>query len=261
MMLLRQSVKSEKSCIHTKHSQYQGQIFSVAYCSHSKYEPPHDKTNKMACAPSEDSDQPGHPVWLKSTVCMKKAWVLSRPLSALHSKDSAQRKYLTWSSAIPLLHKENTWPEVPQFLFCTRKILDLKFWKSAAVQGKYLTWSSAIPLPHKENTWPEVLKFRCRTRKILDLKFRNTASTQGKYFTWSSEIPLPYKENTWPEVPQYRFHTRKIFYLKFWNSAPVQGKCLTWSSAIPLPYKENTWPEVPQFRSRTRKTLDLKFRS
>ena len=25
------------------------------------YEPPHDKTNKMAWAPSEDSDQPGHP--------------------------------------------------------------------------------------------------------------------------------------------------------------------------------------------------------
>ena len=24
-------------------------------------EPPHDKTNKMICAPSEDSDQPGHP--------------------------------------------------------------------------------------------------------------------------------------------------------------------------------------------------------
>ena len=27
----------------------------------SKFEPPHDKTNKMICAPSEDSDQPGHP--------------------------------------------------------------------------------------------------------------------------------------------------------------------------------------------------------
>ena len=27
----------------------------------SKFEPPHDKTNKMASAPSEDSDQPGHP--------------------------------------------------------------------------------------------------------------------------------------------------------------------------------------------------------
>ena len=24
-------------------------------------EPPHDKTNKMVCAPREDSDQPGHP--------------------------------------------------------------------------------------------------------------------------------------------------------------------------------------------------------
>ena len=26
-----------------------------------EFEPHRDKTNKMACAPSEDSDQPGHP--------------------------------------------------------------------------------------------------------------------------------------------------------------------------------------------------------
>ena len=47
-------------------------------------EPPHDKTNKMACAPSEDSDQPGHPPSLISAfaVRMTKAWVLSYPLSA-----------------------------------------------------------------------------------------------------------------------------------------------------------------------------------
>ena len=32
-----------------------------------------DKTNKMACAPSEDSDQPGHPTSLK------KDWVFSYP--------------------------------------------------------------------------------------------------------------------------------------------------------------------------------------
>ena len=32
-------------------------------------EPPHDKTNKMACAPSEDSDQPGHPPSLISLRC------------------------------------------------------------------------------------------------------------------------------------------------------------------------------------------------
>ena len=50
----------------------------------SLYEPPHDKTNKMACAPSEDSDQPGHPSSLIRVfaVGMKKAWVLSYPLSA-----------------------------------------------------------------------------------------------------------------------------------------------------------------------------------
>ena len=44
----------------------------------------HDKTNKMACAPSEDSDQPGHSPSLINvfTVSMKKHLVLSYPLSA-----------------------------------------------------------------------------------------------------------------------------------------------------------------------------------
>ena len=47
-------------------------------------EPPHDKTNKMASAHSKDSDQPGHPPSLIRVfaVRMKKAWVLSYPLSA-----------------------------------------------------------------------------------------------------------------------------------------------------------------------------------
>ena len=47
-------------------------------------EPPHDITNKKACAPSKDSDQPGHPPGLIRVfaVRMKKAWVLSYPLSA-----------------------------------------------------------------------------------------------------------------------------------------------------------------------------------
>ena len=34
-----------------------------------KNEPHRDKTNKMACAPSEDSDQPGHPPSLISLRC------------------------------------------------------------------------------------------------------------------------------------------------------------------------------------------------
>ena len=42
-------------------------------------EPPKDKTNKMACAPSEDSDQPGHlPSLIRVfAVIMKKAWAIS----------------------------------------------------------------------------------------------------------------------------------------------------------------------------------------
>ena len=49
------------------------------------YEPSQDKTNKMICAPSEYSDQPGHPPSLIRVfaVRMKKHWVLSYPFSAL----------------------------------------------------------------------------------------------------------------------------------------------------------------------------------
>ena len=48
------------------------------------HEPAHDKTNKMIRAPSEDSDQPGHPPSPNRVfaVCMKIHWVLSNPLSA-----------------------------------------------------------------------------------------------------------------------------------------------------------------------------------
>ena len=38
---------------------------------HFKDEPPPDKTNKMACASSEDSDQPGYPPSLISLCCSR----------------------------------------------------------------------------------------------------------------------------------------------------------------------------------------------
>ena len=46
-------------------------------------EPRHDKTNKVACAPSEDSDQPGHPPSLIRVfaVGIEPAWILSYLLS------------------------------------------------------------------------------------------------------------------------------------------------------------------------------------
>ena len=57
-----------------------------------KNEPPHDKI-KMVCAPSEDSDHPGHPPSLIRVfaVRMKKHWVLSYPLSA------QQRLWSDWA--------------------------------------------------------------------------------------------------------------------------------------------------------------------
>ena len=36
-------------------------LWNISQTMQCQYEPPHDKTDKMACAPSEDSDQPGHP--------------------------------------------------------------------------------------------------------------------------------------------------------------------------------------------------------
>ena len=47
------------------------------------FEPPHDKPNKLACAPSDNSNQPGHPPSLIRVFAlrMKKAWVLSYPLT------------------------------------------------------------------------------------------------------------------------------------------------------------------------------------
>ena len=59
------------------------------------FEPPQDKTNKMVCAPSEDSDQPRHPPSLIRvfTVHMKKPWFLSYLLST-------QRRFLSdWADA------------------------------------------------------------------------------------------------------------------------------------------------------------------
>ena len=66
------------------------------YTAQWSYEPPHDKTNKMACAPSKDSDQPRHLPNLIQVfaVRMKKTWVLSYPLS------TQQRLWSDWADAM-----------------------------------------------------------------------------------------------------------------------------------------------------------------
>ena len=56
-------------------------------------EPAYDKTYKMACASSEDSDQPGHPSSLITVFAtrMKKAWVLSYLFRANEDSDQTGR--------------------------------------------------------------------------------------------------------------------------------------------------------------------------
>ena len=76
-------------------------------------EPSHGKTNKTACTPSEDSDQPGHPPSLIRVfaVGMKKAWVLSYTLSAL------RRLWPDWADAKADLSLR--WVHMPFFFwFC-----------------------------------------------------------------------------------------------------------------------------------------------
>ena len=73
---------------------------------------PHDKTNKMACGPSKDSDQPGHSPSLIRVfaVRMKKAWVLIYPLSA------QRRLKSDWADAQADLRLR--WAHMPFCWFC-----------------------------------------------------------------------------------------------------------------------------------------------
>ena len=99
-----------------------------------KFEPPHDKTNKMSFAPSEDSDQTGHPPSLTRVFVfrMKKAWVLSYPLSA-------QRRTMIRLGGCPGW-SESSLGAQPLCLFChVAAHLSVIDWSVTS-----LTWSVAL---------------------------------------------------------------------------------------------------------------------
>ena len=87
-------------------------LFCTLIYRRKKNEPPQDQTNKMACAPSEDSDQPGHPPSLIRVfgVCMMKALVLSYLLSA------QQSLWSDWADAQANLNLR--WAHIPFCWFC-----------------------------------------------------------------------------------------------------------------------------------------------
>ena len=73
-------------------------------------EPPHDKTNRMTCVPSKDSDQPGHsPSLIRFAVRMKKDCVLSYPLRA-------QRRLIRLGGC--WAHMSLRWAHMPFCWFC-----------------------------------------------------------------------------------------------------------------------------------------------
>ena len=68
--------------VHYK-GQFPGWRRTIGHFMGKGFQPPHDKTNNMVCASSEDSDQPEHPPSLIRVFAArtKKAWVLSYALS------------------------------------------------------------------------------------------------------------------------------------------------------------------------------------
>ena len=104
-------------------------------------EPQHDKTNKMACAPSEDSDQPGHPPSLTRVfaVRMNKPWAWSYPLSA------QRRLWSDWSSAAQA-DLSLRWAHMSFCWFCHAVA---QMWNSTAMASKmyfFVPTNSLSPL-------------------------------------------------------------------------------------------------------------------
>ena len=121
--------------------------------SQTSFEPRHDKTNKLDCVPSGDSDQPGDPPCLIRgfTVHMKKAWVLTYPLSAL------RRLWSDWADAMVEKVSEFCCKVAtnlvkrfqPVRLLCRRQFLDvlqevLSFWMSFKRCCRLMTSRSSL---------------------------------------------------------------------------------------------------------------------
>ena len=91
----------------------------IVYVNLHENKPVHNKTNKMACVPSEDSDQPGHlPPLRVFAVRMKKAWVLSYPLST-------QQRLIRLGDAQADLSL--CWVHMPFYWFCCA-LAQIRLW-------------------------------------------------------------------------------------------------------------------------------------
>ena len=139
------------------------------------------------CAPSEDSDQPGHPPNLIRVfaVRMKKAWVLSYPLNSEDSDQTGQMPRLIWvftGCTVTLL-----------VLSCRGSIIILKFWRQCLL---YISM--------------DLLTFKAKI-----IKSRET-NTLRKHKRWNNSVALIILlfSNLW----SVGWSKEKITFLKFWCS-------------------------------------------
>ena len=58
---MRQETISDLSSVHTQPLKRVRDVAPFVKLLQVPFEPCHEKTNKLTCAPSKDSDQPGHP--------------------------------------------------------------------------------------------------------------------------------------------------------------------------------------------------------
>ena len=135
---------------------------TVDHCTTTWYEPPLVNINKMACAPSEDSDQPGHPPSLIRVfaIRMKKHWVLNYPLSAL------RRLWSGWNTLIWVFagRKDNlsvlSWGGlITMFVQCKRTENKWRCFKIKTSAVRISGWRKMIMLKKKINKIKQLFKY------------------------------------------------------------------------------------------------------
>ena len=175
-----------------------------------KFEPPHDKTNKMACAPTEDSDQPGHrPVWSESSLCAQ--WI-AKDLSFLHADSEDWSDWADVQTDLSL-----RWAHMPLYWFCheaahffsleTAWPIEAKFYVEPPLDGGTKVWSNGLGHMTKMAAMPIYGKnsksHLLRNQKVDDLeKFvcctgYSSAAMFIQIMTLGWHCPIPQQGQIW----------------------------------------------------------------
>ena len=140
------------------------------------YAPPHDKTNKVAYAPSEDSAQHGHPPSLIRVfaVHMKNHWVISYPLNA------QRRLWSDWADAQADLRLH--WEHMSFVGFVIRRLIynttvNLAMYKARRMAHRVK--SKGFPTVFHYCLWNN-----CRSLNSVE-------STKNTYFILNRLVPSP----------------------------------------------------------------------